>query len=233
MGKAIESRDVNDKKIPVLNDELFKRVFLKEALALGLDKTREFRGAFEDYEDSFVFGAFVEKVLKPELQITVGDLRDHYEKNLESYTFPEMLRLQSLAFTGAAHAQSALEKLKRGTGLRWVRANAEGQVASDREDILRFGAGMVAWTALPEAARRALEGAQEGEYVLFAESDTVVHVLQVEKRVPARVQTLEEVQRSVLQDVYKEKTDAALRDWTRKLGEAYGVEVYAKEFSTP
>lgn len=233
MDKAIESGAVNERKIPALNDILFRRLLLKDALSLGLDQSRQFRGALEDYEDSFVFGTFVEKVLKPEIRITMDDLKGYYERNVARYTLPEMIQLQSLSFTNAAHAQSALEKLRRGTGLRWIRANAEGQVAGDREDILRFGAGMVVLTSLPEAARRALEGAQEGEYALFAESDTAVHVLQVEKRVPGRVQSLEEVQQDAVRELYAEKVEASLRDWTRKLGEAYGVDVYAKEFSTP
>jgi parvulin-like peptidyl-prolyl isomerase len=230
IGRAIEKGETNRRKIPVLNEILFKRVFLKEALVQGIDRTTEFRAALEDYESSVVFGVFIEKVLKPEITIAPGDLQAYYRQHMERYTYSEMVKLRSLVFTNEPDARSALERLRKGTDYRWIRANAKGQAEAGADGVTRFGEGFVTVGSLPEAVRRALAGTGEGKFVLYKQGERFFHVLNLEKRVPSRVQPLEEVQRSVLQDVYRNKVDEVLRDWTEKLREAYGVKVYAKEF---
>lgn len=230
IGKAIESGEINRRKVPVLNEILFKRVFLREALAQGIDNTPHFRAAVQDYENSVLFGAFIEKVLKPEIKITADDLRSYYEESIEKYTFPEMVKLRSLVFTNAEDARRALEKLRKGTDFGWVKANSGGQVEAGADGPTRFPDGPVTVESLPEAVRSALAGADEGDFMLHKEGERRVHVLNLEKRTPSRAQPLEEVQRNVLQDLYGKRIDEGLRDWTEKLREAYGVEVYAKEF---
>jgi parvulin-like peptidyl-prolyl isomerase len=200
-------------------------------MSQGIDKTPEFLGARADYENSVLFGAFVERVLRPEIQIAPGDLRQFYDQHIGQYTTPEMVKLRSLAFGNVSAAQAALDKLRKGADFRWMKANADGQVPSENEEVTRFSEGLVTVPGLPEAIRQALDGAEEGSFVLYRQGETYFHVLSVEKRVPSRVQSFEEVQKAALQQAYKEKLDNALRAWMERLRNAYGAKVYVKEFS--
>jgi len=53
----------------------------------------------------------------------------------------------------------------------------------------------------------------------------------VEKRVPAEIKSLEQSQKKLIEDVYKENFDQALRGWKNKLKQAYSTHVYVKEFT--
>jgi parvulin-like peptidyl-prolyl isomerase len=229
--KAIGEGTINEKKIPVLDDILFKRVFHKEALAQGIDKTPEYLGMLEDYENSVLFGAFIERVLRPEIKITPADLRQYFDRHVDQFTYPEMVRLRSLVFGNATAAQAALDKLRKGTDFRWMKANADGQVPSEIEEATRFGDGLVIVKDLPEAVRQVLGGVKEGSVVLYQQGEKYFHVLSVEKHFPSRVQPFEDAQKVVLQQAYKEKLENAFSAWVERLKTAYGAKVYVKEFS--
>jgi len=231
LGTAIENGTVNEKKIPVLNEIIYKRVFRREALAQGIDNTPEFVGAVADYRDSTIFGAFVERVLRPEITIAPSDLRAYYQEHIDEYTTPTMVKLRSLVFGNASTAQAALDKLKKGTDFRWMKANAEGQVQPENEEGAGISEGVVIERNLPEALRKALEGTEEGAFVLYRQEGKYFHVLNVEKRFPSKVQSFEDVQQDLRLSAYKEKIERVLRDWLERLKNAYGAEVYAKEFN--
>jgi hypothetical protein len=230
MGKAIEDGTINEKKGPVLTDILYKRITLKEAMALGLDKTPEFVGAVADYENSVLFGTFVERVLRPDIKISPGDLREYYEKHVDEYSYPEMVQLRSLSFRSSSAAQTALDKLRKGTDFQWMKANAEGQVQSEDVEATRFTNELVTVRSLPDGVRQALEGVGEGTFVLYRESETYAHALYVEKRILSRAQSFEDVRSGVLTKVYEGKQDKTLKDWMERLRNAYGAKVYAVEF---
>ena len=229
--KAIEQGTVNERKLSALSQILAKRAFLKEARAQGIDKTTEFLDAVADYENAVLFGAFVEKVLKPEIKIAPSDLRKYYEGHIDQYSYPEMVKYDSIVFGSASAAQAALDKLRKGTDSRWMKANAEGQVRPVSNDEGGTGEGLVVVRSLPEAIRNALDGAKEGDFVFYRQGESSFMVLNVEKRVPSRAQPFEEVQERVLQQVYKEKLESALGDWMKRLKDVYGAKVYATGFS--
>ena len=56
-----------------------------------------------------------------------------YEKRKAQFTSPQMYRLDGMGFGSAKAAQAALEKLKAGTDLEWLRANAEGQLKPEEQ----------------------------------------------------------------------------------------------------
>ena len=231
MGKAIEDRSVNEHKIPVLTDILSKRVLLKEAMAQGLDKTPEFVGAVADYENSALFSVFVEKVLRPDIKITPADVREYYDKHIDQYSYPEMVKLRSLCFGSSSSAQTAIGKLKSGTDFQWMKANAEGLVPPGSAEVTRFSDEVVTVQSLPEAVRVALEGADEGSFVLYRQEGKYFHVLYVEKRIRSRAQPFEEAQNVVSRQMYREKLERTLADWTERLKNAYRAKVYAVGFS--
>ena len=231
IGRAIEAGKSKDMKLPALNEILSKRVFLKEALAQGIDKTSEFIAAVAEYENSVLFGTFIERVMRPEIKVTPTDIREYYENHIDQFSSPEMVVLKSIAFRNDSDAQEVLEKLRKGTDYRWVKGNAGGQVELENNGGSPFTGSLQAVGSLPEAVRRVLVGVDEGDYLIYKDKGKYFHVVHVEKRVPAEIKSLEQSQKKLIEDVYKENFDQALRGWKNKLKQAYSTHVYVKEFT--
>ncbi len=230
MKNAIEQGTINEKKIPVLNDIVFKKVFHVEALAQGIDKTPEFADAVSDYRNSVIFGMFVEKVLRPDITVAPSDLDTYYKDHIDRFTTPGMVKLKSLVFGNASAAQAALDKLKKGTDFGWVKANAEGQVKADDGGTGGIE-GVMIEKSLPETLRQGLQGADDGAFVFYRQNEKSFQVVNVERRIPPKVRPFDDVRPEVQRDVFRDKIEKALKDWTERLKKAYGAEVYAKEFS--
>lgn len=230
VGRAIETGKIKTGKVDVFNDLIAKRVFVKEALAVGIDRSIEFRIRQKEYENSVVFGAFMQKALIPEVKTTLDDLRDYYQRHRDDYTYPEMLSLRALIFTDKAAAQKALEQLTKGTDFSWLAANATGLVNPDKEGVLQFSEAPVTTRSLSAPLRKTLALPKGGSYRLHEEKG-YRYVIAIDKVIPSRVQPFEEVQKEILQAVFQEKLEALTQEWTRKLRATYPVEVYATGFN--
>ena len=226
--RAIESKRLNEKKVPVLEEMLYKRVFGKEALRLGIDQTDAYKNKVNEYENSVVFGAFVQKAVVPDVKVTDEEIKAYYSKHIEEYTFPGMVKIRSLAFAKRKDAEGAIEKLRKGTEFQWLMENAEGQVEKSAPDLLTFDDKSLTVKNLSEGVRKALSGAKPGDFRLYASPEGYFYVLSVEDVVPARPQPLEEARKAVATKVFSEKLNKAAEAWADKLRAASNVKVYLK-----
>lgn len=228
--RAIQERKVNAMKTPVLNTLMARIVIKKEALEEGLDKTPQYTARIAASEEMTLFGAFVEKVLKPEVKISQEDFKAYYDAhvNEEDYGYPEMVKIQSIVFKKKEAAQKSIEKLRQGMDLKWLMENAEDQVGQEGKDVLNFGDQLVTTTSMPEGAQKALEGVKSDEYRLYEAPEGYFYILHVEKLIPKRHQTLEEAMEKVGPAVYTKKLDEVMQGWVKKLREAAEVKVYAE-----
>ena len=226
-----EGRFANDKAL-VMTETLFKRVVHLEGVARGFDKRPDYEQKLASYEDSLIFGYFLEKSLMPEVKITEEDLQNYYNEHKSEFTTPEMVSLRGLTFYDSDKAQEALDSLQKGTDLRWLLANAEGQVPPGTEGLLALDGGLVTSTTIPEGMFKALEGATPGQYRLYDDEDNkFFYVLYLQRRVPTKIRSLESVRGDVTKEVFNMKTAEALKNLVKKLRQAYGVEIYATGFN--
>ena len=135
---VIESKKLNSKKVSALEEMVYKRVFRKEALRLGLDKTEDYRNRVKEYENSVLFGAFVNKVIVPDIKLKEEEMKAYYHEHIKEYTMPEMMKINSLVFAKREDAEGAIERLRKGTEFQWLAANAEGQVDKNTKGLLNF-----------------------------------------------------------------------------------------------
>ncbi|NWG76038.1 MAG: peptidyl-prolyl cis-trans isomerase, partial [Rubrivivax sp.] len=103
--RAAADKRLNAKKEQVLEDILHRKLFRKEALSMGLDKTESYRGKVREYEQSLVFGAFINKVIAPEVKLKQDELKAYYDAHLGEYGSPEMIRIKSLVFSNRKGAE--------------------------------------------------------------------------------------------------------------------------------
>ena len=231
--RAVAEGKIAKDKIIVLNEYIANRVFIQEALARGIDKTKEYKRQVQDYEDSMVFGAYMQKVLVPKLKISMDDLRAYYKKHEDMYKTPRMLGVRSLVFKDDKDAQDALKKLQKGTEINWLVANAPGQVSGENEDLLDFGDGLITTDSMPAGVQKTLEKVAAGDSRLYNDDKGHHYVLHVKRVIPAQKQPFEKVQKDILKAVYGEKLQDVMQQWGQKLRKAYPVEVFVKEFNSP
>jgi parvulin-like peptidyl-prolyl isomerase len=225
---AIEKGKADEQKLQMLDDVLRRRAVLVEARKLKIEEVEEYVEQVTGFENRVLFGTFVQKAIDPDLKIDEADLSAYLEAHGEDYLSPGMVRLESLVFEGRAAAESALELLRRGSAMSWVRDNAEGRLDPEGDETLfRFPRKLVVLEGLPDGVREAVGSARPGEYRLFAEPDGPGYVIRVAERVDPQPLPLDRVRADIRERVVMEKRRAAVDDWAAKLREVSEIEVFA------
>lgn len=226
---AIESKKLNSKKASALEEMVYKRVFRKEALRLGLEKTESYKGKVNEYEKSVLFGAFVNKVIVPDIKLKEEEMKDYYNRHIKEYTLPEMMKIYGLVFAKREDAEGAIERLRKGTEFQWLAANAEGQVDKNTKGLLDFEGKLITTKDLPEGVPKAIHGARAGDFRLYESADGLFYVLAIQDVISPKPRSYEEVKEIVSKNVFDEKVRKALEDYVEKLRAVSDVKIYLKD----
>jgi len=206
-----------------------ERILLKEALKQNIDKSDEYKNKIKEYEISVVFGAFINKVIVPDIKIDQKELKTHYQENMEKYTFPEMMRIKELVFESKNDAVSAVEKLRKGTDFNWLSSNAEGQVDKNTGGLLRFKGELLTVSSMPEGVQKSVSGANPGDFRLYESPEGYFYVLYIYHLLPGAPRPFESVRKDIAKEVFRDKVRKAVEDYADKLKEYYPVKIYAKD----
>lgn len=223
---AIKENKLNREKLLALDELESVRVFKKAALETRLDKSEEYLKRIEDHKTSVLFGAFIEKIIKPNVTFTVAEVKDYYEKHLSDYAGPETLQIAGIAFTKKDDAQKAIDKLREGVDFTWLRNNADGQVAKNARGLLQFNEEALPLQSMPEPMQKVLKDARKGDYRLYESPEGYSYALFVKEKEEAKARPLEEVKDEVGQKVAWLNLTQDIDKWFKKLREAYPVKIY-------
>jgi len=224
--RAAEKGRLNRKKDELIDDLIVKRVVLREARAQGLDRKPEYLALREQVERELVFGAFVAKVIQPEVKVTDAEIGKYYEAHRKEFTAPDMARLESLAFGSRVDAEAALAKLHAGADLTWMRTNAPGRLdPKARPDLLVFPAAPVTLGDLPNDLRQALTKAESGDYRLHGAADGTTYVIQVRELLPGKTLPLEAAGGQIRVKLTGEKRQQAFDGYVATLRKAADVRI--------
>ena len=224
--QAIESKRLNAKKASTLDDLVYKRVFRKEALRLGLDKTDAYRSKVKNYAQSVVFGTFVEKAVSPDVKVKDEEARTYYQQHLKEFELPEVVKMNGLVFGDRSNAEKAIEELRKGTEFQWLSAHAEGQVDQGAEGVLTFDGKPLTTRDLPAGLQKAISGARAGDLRLYASPDGLFYALAVQDVVSSKPQPYEDVQDIVSRRLYNDKVRQAIEDYAQKVRAVSDVKIY-------
>lgn len=229
---AIRDKRVNAARFSTLEAILEKRLLVSEALRRKVDRTTAYQNKVGAYENSLMFGAFVQKVLAPGVKLKQEELDAYYVEHRADYTSPKMVGLRSLAFNRRAAAQSALEKLSAGTDFNWLSAHAEGLLAADTPGVLPLDGKLLTLDGLPEDLHTLLEDVDKGDFRLFSPKENDhAYVLYVYRVVPSETQPFEAVKNEIAKAVYQERLKNEVQLWADKLRAFYPVEIFLTENS--
>ncbi len=221
---AIESKTVNEKKMTAFDEMTSRRIFLKEALSRGLDKTDEYKDTMKNYENSLLFDLFMKRAVVPDVKPKPEDMKAYYESHKKEYSTPRMVMLDSIAFTDRKRAVAALSRLRKGTDFKWLKENAKG-AATGAADLTALNIPVTV-VSLPDALQKAIDGAAAGDTRLYAGPDDVYYLVLVSDVVPEKTQPFEECSSMVKKAVIQNQLDKALDAWIEKLRAAYAVKIY-------
>ena len=227
--KAIAGKRVNNVKDPLLADILQRRVLLMEASKQGIEQTEEYKNSVKQHEISVIFGAFISKVIVPDITLDEKELRAYYKENSEEYTTPEMMRIKSLVFSKKSEAVEALNKLTAGTDFNWLSSNAEGQMDKNTKGLLKFDGTLLTIRSLPEDLSRALSGANPGDFRMYESPEGYFYVLYIYHVIPAKPQPFDDVKKEIAKKVFDHKVKKAIAAYADQLKEYYPVKIYAKD----
>ncbi len=225
---ALKSKLLDKRKSLTFEEMLHKRVFQKEALLLGIDKTESYQRKVREHEDSFVFGAFIKKAVAPDIKLEEAELEGYYKEHVKEYTYPEMIKINSLAFLKREDAEGAIEKLRRGTDFQWLKANAEGQVGKTAQGLLELEGKPLMTKELPEGMQKALSGARGGDFKLYGSPEGYFYVLAVEDVTASKPRPFIEVRQEIASKVFNEKLKKAVEDFADKLRTLSDVKIFLK-----
>ena len=223
---AIAAKRINKKKTAILEDRLQRKLLLQEALRQGIDKTDAYRQKVKEYENSVIFGTFIQKAVAPDIKLTLAELQTYYKEHAQEYTDPEMMRIKSLVFAKRSDAVEAIDKLKKGTDFNWLGSNAEGQVDPHTRGLLKLEGKPIMVKSLPEKVKKALSGSRAGDFRLYESPESHYYALYIYEIIPARQQPFEAVRQKIAQTVHKEKTREMVELWAAQLRDYYPVEIY-------
>ena len=225
---AAERKKLNVKKEQILDGLLHRKVFRKEALRLGLDKTDSYKSKLREFESATLFEIFARKVIVPGIQISDNEVKAYYDEHRQQYSSPEMIRIKSLAFAERKDAEKAAESLRQGADFQWVATQADGQVDPNAPGVMTFDGRPVMTSELPEEVRKAVAGARAGDTRLHAAPDKRVYVLTIQDVVGSQPQPYEEVRREIAEKLFDVKLQRAVEEYAGKLRGLSVVEVYLK-----
>ena len=226
--QAAEARKLNEKKVPALYEMLYRRVFRKEALRLGLDKTAAYTRKVKEYENTVVFGSFVQKAVAPDVKLTEEDVRKYYREHIRDFTFPEMMRIVGIAFEKRAGAEGAVEKLRNGTDFRWLAENAEGQAGKNSSGLLTFDGNPVTTADLPEGVRKVVSGSKPGDLRVYASPEGYFYALSIQEVVPPKPKPYEEARAEIAKRIFDERLKQAMDGYIGKLRAAADIKIFLK-----
>ncbi len=230
MEGAAKKGRINRMKEFVLDDILFDRVTEIEARRQKIDRSPEYLRDVEEDRRATLFGEFIRKVIEPGIRFDAADLKRYMEEHIGEYTFPEMMRIERIAFSRKKDAEKAAEKLRNGSDFQWIRANAEGRVdPGGTKDLLSFGEGPMVTGGLPKEIQKAVAGAVGGEYRVYSLPGGISYVLYVREVIPPAPRPFESVREQVAKSLFERKRLEALKEYVRQLRGASDVKVFAAE----
>jgi parvulin-like peptidyl-prolyl isomerase len=226
--RAVESKKLNSRKDETLDDIVHRRVFRKEALRLGLDKTQSYKNKVKEKEHSLIFSTFVQKVVAPDIKLNEEELKAYHNDHTKEFNTPEMMRVRGLVFSERQDAEETLEKLRKGSDFRWLQANTERQVDKNTQGFLDFDGKLITVRDLPGGVQKAITGARAGDFRLYASPQGHFYALSVQEVVPSKPQPYNEVRESIAKKVYDDKLKKTFEQYATKLRTLSEVKIYLK-----
>lgn len=224
-----QRQEMNAKKDVALDATIGRRLLNLEAQRLGIDKTYAYRDRVNGYRESIIFDTFVQKVIVPGNKMREEEVKGYYGGHLKDYSYPEMMKVRSLAFTRRPAAEAAMRKLREGTDYAWLATNADEQVDKGTQGLMTFDGRPLTTESMPAGVQKALAGSKSGDLRLYASPEGHYYVLAVQQVTASSPKPYDDVRQEIAQKLYNDKLKKSIGDYAAKLRAHSKVETYLKK----
>ncbi len=226
---ATQQKRLNRSKGTTLDALVSQRVVKADVAAQGIPKTAEFQRRLDNAKQSMIFGAFVRKVVLPDVKMDQEKVRKYYESHKADYVIPAFYKVDAIGFGTQKAAEAAVAKLRSGTDFKWLNANADGKLAPGTDT--ERPAGVISAKAMTPAFAKVMDGAKQGDVRLYAAPGNQFYAVQVFQVTPPTTQPFEEVADAISKQLYGEAVQKSVEDWIAKLRKAHPVTMYLTKVS--
>jgi peptidyl-prolyl cis-trans isomerase C len=193
----------------------------------------------------------IERELVPRIMISQESVEKFYQENLAAFQEPEMVRLTHLLLSrndssGAflspdeqdakqQKAREILDQVRNGADFRRLAQDlSEDHLARARgsEYLFTRAADDPRRATLPEIERVAF-ALQPGQISEVITSRIGYHLVQVEERIPARTESLEQAEPAIRRALIEEELVRRINTYTEELRQEAGVEILWADYVKP
>jgi peptidyl-prolyl cis-trans isomerase C len=182
-----------------------EEAIVREARALGLDRTEEFRTEIEQRERDALVRLYYEQVIEAEATPTDAEIEEFYEAHREEYKVPESVWASHILVDTRAEANRIRNRLEGGEDFSEV-AKSESKHADTAPrggEIgapIQQGSGVRGLGVVPEFVEVCFQ-LELGQISQPVKTSMGYHIVRVDRREPETVKPLEEVRQGVLERI--------------------------------
>lgn len=201
----------------LLEQYLSLHTFAQEALEKGLDKTEEFQTALENTKRDILARLAMRDAVK-DVTVSEEEAREYYEANPRKFQTEEKVSAKHILVESEEKCARIKEEIEKGEKTFEEAARESSTCPSGQQggDLGEFGHGQMV-KEFDEAAFAATVGAIVGP----VKTQFGYHLIKVEKKINAAVQTYDEVKESLLRSMYQKKQNDAYEAKLKELKEKY------------
>jgi len=217
-------------------DNMIKETLLRqEAQRRGIDRDREILRKVERYRDRLITEKLYQEAAQELGKIDEGEVRRHYEENLDQFLQRERIRASQIliplapnatpeqAAEARAKAEDALKRVRRGDDFsELAREYSEGPTAVRGGDLGYFQRGRM----VPEFEEVAFSMETVGEVSDIVRTKFGYHIIQLTDRQPETLMPLEEVRERIVRQMESRNRREVRQTLDQNLREKADVVIY-------
>lgn len=176
----------------------------------------------QDVSENLLMDKLIDSVISSRLQLTREEVKSYYEKHRADFGKKEEVRARQIVVSTEEAAKLIHEQLLNGAD--FVKLATEKSISPDRAaggDLGYFTKGQ-----MPEEFDIVFT-LKTGTISPIVKSPYGYHIFKLEEKHPARVQSLEEVQNLIFQQLVSEKKDRLRSEWIKELKSKADIQINA------
>lgn len=171
----------------LLNTMIDSRLLYEEAVRRGMDKDPVLRERLQAYTEQFLGGELTKKILQ-EITATEQEAKAYYDSHPQEFGIPEQVKARHILLTSEEEAKGVLKQIQEGASFEELARSKskDDRTAANGGELGLFRRGVMA----PEFEKVAFE-LQPGAISGVVATGTGFHIIQVEEKRPAQLNSFE------------------------------------------
>jgi len=222
-------------KESVLRQFIQSIVISKLAREKGFDKIAEVKGQVDFFKDNFLASLYLRQEVVSKIQVPEEDLKKYYESHKDEFKTPEMVRVRHILVKVDASAsekdkkaakkkaESILKKIKSGEDF----AKLAAEVSDDPGSKQKGGElGFFPRGRMVQPFEDAAFALKPGEVSGLVKTQYGYHIIKVEERKAAGIQSFDDAKESIDQKLIQDQTKSKVVDFIEKAMKDAKVEIH-------